>query len=104
MERVAYSPKEFAELFGKSQSWGYRQIYNGAVSAITEHGRILIPAGEVGKILKSAQIQKAEAKPATVPQSDQKQGLRSVLINGSKKRHGSGPPLRTSVPRNAPKM
>lgn len=36
----AYSPSEFAELFGKSQTWGYRQIYAGKVNAITEHGRV----------------------------------------------------------------
>lgn len=54
--RVAYSPGEFAELFGKSQTWGYRQIYAGKVNAITEHGRILIPASEVERILQSAGI------------------------------------------------
>jgi hypothetical protein len=53
-ERVAFSPGEFAELFGKSQTWGYRQIYAGKVEAITEHGRILIPAAEVDKILATA--------------------------------------------------
>ncbi len=52
--RVAFSPREFAELFGKSQTWGYRQIYAGKVKAITEHGRILIPAVEVDAILKKA--------------------------------------------------
>ena len=55
-ERVAFSPGEFAELFGKSQTWGYRQIYAGKVKAITEHGRILIPAAEVDAILKTAGI------------------------------------------------
>jgi hypothetical protein len=56
LARVAYSPGEFAELFGKSQTWGYRQIYAGKVNAITEHGRILIPAKEVERILESAGI------------------------------------------------
>lgn len=54
--RVAYSPGEFAELFGKGQTWGYRQIYAGKINAITEHGRILIPAREVERILESAGI------------------------------------------------
>ena len=55
-ERLAFSPGEFAQLFGKSQTWGYRQIYAGKVKAITEHGRILIPAVEVEAILKTAGV------------------------------------------------
>src|SRR6266436_6766425 len=55
LKRVAFSPGEFAALFGKSQTWGYRQIYNGKVKTITEYGRILIPAAEVERILASAE-------------------------------------------------
>ena len=62
-KRVAYSPGEFAELFGKSQTWGYRQIYAGKVNAITEHGRILIPAKEVERVLESAGIYNGREKP-----------------------------------------
>lgn len=62
-KRVAYSPGEFAELFGKSQTWGYRQIYAGKVKAITEHGRILIPAKEVERILESAGIYNGRPTP-----------------------------------------
>lgn len=60
--RVAYSPGEFAKMFGKSQTWGYRQIYAGKVNAITEHGRILIPAKEVERILESAGIYNGREK------------------------------------------
>ena len=63
LKRVAYSPGEFAELFGKSQTWGYRQIYAGKVNAITQHGRILIPAKEVERILESAGIYNGMEKP-----------------------------------------
>ena len=62
-KRVAYSPKEFAELFGKSQTWGYRQIYAGKVTAITEFGRTLIPAKEVERVLESAGIFNGRDKP-----------------------------------------
>lgn len=55
-ERVAYSPGEFAALFGKSQSWGYRQVYAGMVAVVTQRGRILVPASEVERLLKSAGI------------------------------------------------
>ena len=63
LKRVAYSPGEFAALFGKSQTWGYRQIYSGKVTAITQHGRILIPAKEVERILESAGIYDGSDKP-----------------------------------------
>ncbi len=63
LNRVAFSPGEFAELFGKSQTWGYRQIYASKVNAITEHGRILIPAKEVERILEKAGIYNGKEKP-----------------------------------------
>lgn len=63
-KRVAFSPGEFAALFGKQQTWGYRQIYAGKVKAITEYGRIQIPAAEVERILASAdRYNGAKAKP-----------------------------------------
>ena len=64
--RVAFSPGEFAALFGKSQTWGYRQIYAGKVKTITEHGRILIPAKEVERILESAGIYNGRAPTPAV--------------------------------------
>lgn len=51
---LTYTPAEFARLFGKSQSWAYRQLYAGRVEGITDYGRVLIPAREVDKILKTA--------------------------------------------------
>ncbi|MGB8168935.1 MAG: hypothetical protein WCF18_15665 [Chthoniobacteraceae bacterium] len=54
LERVSFSPGEFATLFGKSQTWGYRQIYAGKVKTIVEYGRLQIPASEVERILASA--------------------------------------------------
>lgn len=63
IQRVAYSPGEFAKMFGKSQTWGYREIYRGNVNAITEHGRILIPAKEVERVLESAGIYNGREKP-----------------------------------------
>ena len=54
LDRVAFSPGEFASLFGKSQTWGYRQIYAGKVKTVTDLGRILIPAVEVERVLGKA--------------------------------------------------
>ena len=49
-------------MFGKSQTWGYRQLYAGKVKSITEYGRILIPASEVERILAEAGIYNGEKK------------------------------------------
>lgn len=80
LDRVAFSPGEFAKLFGKSQTWGYRQIYGGKVKAITEHGRILIPAGEVDAILKSAGVYDG-LKPKTAKSKAEIQKLAPRLQN-----------------------
>jgi hypothetical protein len=66
-DRVAFSPGEFAALFGKSQTWGYRQIYAGRIKAITEFGRMQIPAAEVERVLESAGIY--NGLPARRPRS-----------------------------------
>jgi len=47
-------PGEFAAIFGKSQTWGYRQLYSGNVKAMTGYGRIMIPASEVERVLSEA--------------------------------------------------
>ena len=61
-DRVAFTPKEFATMFGKSQTWGYRQIYAGKVKTITQHGHTLIPAAEVERILAEAGNYNGEKK------------------------------------------
>ena len=62
-KRVAYSPGEFAALFGKHQTWGYRQLYRGTVKAITQCGRILIPRSEVERLLSSAKPYDGNVSP-----------------------------------------
>jgi len=80
-QRVTFSPGEFAALFGKSQTWGYRQIYAGKVKTITEFGRILIPAAEVEKILATAE--RYEGKKPKAPKTKAEfQKLGPELQNG----------------------
>jgi hypothetical protein len=55
-DRVAFSPAEFAALFGRSGTWGYRQLYSGSVNAIKDHGRLMIPASEVERVLGTAGV------------------------------------------------
>jgi hypothetical protein len=54
MEKVTYTPAEFAEVFGKERTWGYRQLYAGKVKAITSLGRTMIPKSEVDRLLAEA--------------------------------------------------
>jgi hypothetical protein len=53
-EKIAYTPAEFAALFGKERTWGYRQIYAGKVDTVTVFGSIMIPAKEVEKAMGQA--------------------------------------------------
>jgi len=63
VSKVALTPGEFAALFGKSQTWGYRQLYSGKVNALTGYGRTLIPVSEVKRVLSEAgRYMGAEAK------------------------------------------
>ncbi len=48
--RLTYTPTEFAALFGKSPSWGYRQLYAGRIVAITKFGRTMLPKSEVERV------------------------------------------------------
>lgn len=54
MEKVTYTPAEFAKLFGKERTWAYRLLYKGKIVAVTEYGRTMIPGTEVEKIVGDA--------------------------------------------------
>ena len=53
-KRVAYSPQEFAEFFGREKTWTYRQLYQGKLKSIRGHGKQLIPASEIDRYLEEA--------------------------------------------------
>lgn len=65
--KVALSPGEFAAIFGKSQTWGYRQLYSGKVKAMTGYGRIMIPASEVDRLLSEAGRYLGQNRPTETP-------------------------------------
>ena len=50
-ERLGYSPAEFAALFGRSPTWGYRQIYAGRIKPVADCGRLIIPRAEVESVV-----------------------------------------------------
>jgi len=63
--RAAYSPAEFAASCGKHATWTYRLLYASKIQAITELGRILIPASELERGLSLAQPYNPKRKPKT---------------------------------------
>ena len=66
IDRAAYSPAEFAASFGKHASWAYRLLYSGKIHAITEFGRILIPAAELKRVLAAAERYNPQPKAEDV--------------------------------------
>jgi hypothetical protein len=75
LTRVAYSPAEFAESCGRHPSWAYRLLYSGKVHAITEFGRLLIPASELQRVLSLAKTYDptTKRKPELRPEADREQ-------------------------------
>jgi Helix-turn-helix domain len=61
--RAAYSPAEFAATCGRHASWAYRLLYSGKIRAVTQLGRILIPAAELERVLNLAQRYDPKPKP-----------------------------------------
>src|ERR1051325_10275686 len=62
-ERLGYSPAEFAASCGRHPSWAYRLLYGGKIRAVTQLGRILIPATELQRVLSLAQRYDPQRKP-----------------------------------------
>ena len=54
-QRLALSPTEFAAACGRHPSWCYRLLYSGKIQAITQLGRLLIPAKELERVLSAAE-------------------------------------------------
>jgi hypothetical protein len=53
LKQLAYTPADFAALFGRSQVWGYRQVYGGAVAAKEIGGRAMITRDEILRFMKN---------------------------------------------------
>jgi hypothetical protein len=98
---VAFSPREFAALFGKELTWGYRQLYAGKVKSITEHGRIMIPANEVERILGTAGVYNG-LKPKVAKPGKKLEGWRRFIADQRKATGGrakvTAAPLRGRLP------
>ncbi len=51
IDRIVYTPAQFAALFDRSETWGYRQLYAGKVKRLKGSATILIPKAEVERFL-----------------------------------------------------
>jgi len=69
IKRAAYSPAEFAATCGRHPSWAYRLLYGGKVRALTDLGRILIPASELERVLSCAAPYNPKARKPKTQQS-----------------------------------
>lgn len=49
--RLAYSLKEFAELFGKERSWAYRMAQEKKIKVLEGFGTMMVPASEIERII-----------------------------------------------------
>lgn len=100
MAKLIYTPKEFAELFGKERTWTYRQLYAGKVKAITKLGQVQIPHSEVEKLLGGVERYKGAAshagrvakKRAAKKTPVSKGAKKWTAALKQKKKHGLPPP------------
>jgi hypothetical protein len=63
--RAGFSPREFAEKFGKHPTWTYRLAYSGKIKVISDFGRLCIPASELDRILSAAKRYNPETKDSS---------------------------------------
>jgi len=77
--RAAYSPAEFAASCGRHPTWAYRLLYGGKIRAITELGRILIPAAELERVLSLAQPYNPKPKPKPEQEPEPRQQEKGQL-------------------------
>jgi hypothetical protein len=64
--RLAATPAEFAAMFGRHATWGYRQLYAGRVKTIRGAGRLLIPLKEIERFaadtIKHGEVENSNSK------------------------------------------
>ena len=53
---LASSPAEFARLFDRHPTWGYRRIYAGDIRVLRQAGRMLIPRSEIERFLSQTVV------------------------------------------------
>jgi glutathione S-transferase len=72
-QRLAFSPFEFGHVLGRSETWAYRQLYNGTVKAISDAGRLLIPRSELDRFLARTAEYNPKPKPKPEPKAEDQQ-------------------------------
>lgn len=74
-QQAAYSVAQFACLFGKEKTWGYRMVYANKVKVLppktTRSGEFIIPHAEVERLLSGAVPYSDDIAGKTVPRKKQ---------------------------------
>ena len=82
-DKIAYSPGEFAALFGKERTWTYRQLSAGKIKCIKDYGRTMIPASEAERIAKDTSQLKVPKKAAKAVESTNESGPKKLSSSWS---------------------
>lgn len=75
-EKRAYTPAEFAALFGRTKTWTYRLHYAGKIKCITDYGKLMVPASEAARIEADTASYKSGKIIPKIPQADDLQALK----------------------------
>ncbi|RYD60708.1 MAG: DNA-binding protein [Verrucomicrobiaceae bacterium] len=74
-EKKAYTPAEFAALFGREKTWTYRLLYAGKIKGIKDYGRMMIPASEADRIEGAAAPYQGKGNKKSAADAENSQGL-----------------------------
>jgi hypothetical protein len=70
-QQAAYTVAQFARLFGKEKTWGYRMLYANMVKVLppeaTRSGEFMVPHSEVERLLSGAVPYSDEIAGKAVP-------------------------------------
>ena len=92
MDKLTYTPAEFAELFGKERTWAYRQLYAGKIKAVTKLGQIHIPKSEVEKLLSD--VERYRGSPSHLKRTATRKARKSAPKSKGAKKWGEAITLR----------
>jgi hypothetical protein len=93
-DKKAYTPEEFASLFGHEKTWSYRLVWAGKISPWPEgYGKMMIPASEVARLEamgeryngKKKKVAATKAGPKLTKKETAKKNLEAKAVSQNKK-------------------
>lgn len=89
LDKLTYTPAEFAALFNKERTWAYRQLYAGKIKAVTKLGQIHIPKSEVEKLL--ADVERYRGSPSHLKRTATRKARKSAPVSKGALGNGARP-------------